>query len=46
MSLTGYSPWGRKESDMTEHFAFKVLRNGDTLAPRESSIRWDNTGTL
>ena len=37
---------GVSESAMTEHFAFKVLRNWDTLAPRESSIRWDNTGTL
>ena len=25
-SLTGYSPWGHKESDMTERFHFRKLR--------------------
>ena len=24
-SLVGYSPWGRKESDMTEHLTLSLL---------------------
>ena len=34
-SLVGYSPWGHKESDMTEqlHFHFHVHRVGDAIEP-------------
>ena len=28
VSLAGYSPWGCKESDMTEHLHFLSLRTG------------------
>ena len=25
-NLVGYSPWGRKKSDMTEHLSTRILR--------------------
>ena len=34
-SVVGYSPWGHKESDMTERLHFTSNING-VLAPRES----------
>ena len=29
-SLVGYSPWGRKESDMTEQLHYVLCTNGKT----------------
>ena len=49
-SLVGYSPWGPKESDMTEqlhfHFSFIGEGNGNPLQcscleiPRDGGARW------
>jgi len=32
-SLAGYSPWGRKELDMTERFSLSALRNSTFKLP-------------
>ena len=33
-----YSPWGRKESDMTERLSFHLICGGETLTPCEYPI--------
>ena len=44
-SLVGYSPWGRKESDMTEqpHFHFHALEK--EMATHSSILAWRIPGT-
>ena len=44
-SLVGYSPWGRKESDMTEqpHFHFHALEK--EMATHSSVLAWRIPGT-
>ena len=37
-SLVGYSPWGRKESDMTERLDRERVRNGNEILPRCAPI--------
>ena len=44
-SLVGYSPWGRKKSDMTErlHFHFHALEK--EMATHSSVLAWRIPGT-
>ena len=41
-SLVGCSPWGHKESDMTEwlHFHFSLLCIGEGMATHSSALAW------
>ena len=39
--MVGYSPWGHKESDMTErlHFTFRYVNNTTLMAEREEELK-------
>ena len=38
-SLVGYSPWGHKESDMTEHWLIYSIAFVSAVWPSESAVR-------
>ena len=39
-SLVGYSPWGRKESDMTERLHYCSFLLEKAMAPHSSTLAW------
>ena len=47
MSLVGYSPWGREESDTTERlqFDFSLSCLGEEMATHSSVLAWRIPGT-